>query len=191
MITVSLLLCTYIKWYRKSFRFNDEILIRSVFLILYEEELWCTNKYLLNLKRSKKRILWILEGRGATVTNCGTFLGAAFYWLLPSVPRRIVENVTKITSGCSSTKQKLPVRESWITQIPPLNNDYTTSHTGSLWLDLKISKTICQYLLPACWQQHSQRIGNGWVSRFQFTIVPAAPVHTWIAQCNQIPLEEQ
>ena len=141
-------------------------------------------------KVEKERILWILEGRGATVTNCGTFLGAAFHWLLPSVPRRIVENVTKITSGCSSTKQKLPVRESWITQITPLNNDYTTSHTGSLWVDLKISKTICQYLLPACWQQHSQRIGNGWVSRFQFTIVPGGPVHTWIAQRNQIALAQ-
>ena len=52
----------------------------------------------------------------------------------------------------------------------------------------KSQKTICQYLLPACWQQHSQRIGNGWVSRFQFTIVPGGPVHTWIAQCNQIAL---
>ena len=90
----------------------------------------------------------------------------------------------------SWTPQKLLLRDSWITQITPLNNDYTTSHTGSLWVDLKISKTICQYLLPACWQQHSQRIGNGWVSRFQFTIVPGGPVHTWIAQCNQIALAQ-
>ena len=59
-------------------------------------------------------------------------------------------------------------------------------HYKPYWFSVRrfenLKKTICQYLLPACWQQHSQRIGNGWVSRFQFTIVPGGPVHTWIAQ---------
>ena len=129
---------------------------------------------------------WKVEGRQSQIVEHSLELPSTGYY--PPSREELWKMSQKLPPAVLQRNRKLPVRESWITQITPLNNDYTTSHTGSLWLDLKISKTICRYLLPACWQQHSQRIGNGWVSRFQFTIVPGGPVHTWIAQHNQIVL---
>ena len=102
-------------------------------------------------KKKKKK-----EERQSQIVEHSVELPSTGYY--PPDSRRIAENVTKITSGfVFNATEKLLLRESWITQITPLNNAHY-KYTRYRIVKLQIS-----------YKNHLQTLATKWDS-MSFTV---------------------